>query len=193
MKSQLLIAILFTSFIANAQCPNYGDAAKDDTKRRTTNINKNRKTSPKPDQIDPNVTITKMLNSKDKKTAFSEKKAAIVTGYILKASPEGKESCNCHSGKVADHDIHVFIAPSKNVTLISQCIVVEITPWVKKNHPEWTVAYLNANSGKKVEITGWLLYDWEHLNVSAASNVDLESAKRGTVWELHPFTSLKFK
>lgn len=185
--------LLCAAFSLHAQCPAYGDCPATDVKRRATNTNKNRKTAPSAKNIDTGVTIHKMLSSKDSETIFSEKKAATITGYIFDANPEGKESCNCHSDNAADYDIHVFIAPSATTSSIGECVVVEITPWVKTKHPEWTVAFLKANKGKKVTITGWLLYDWEHTNVSAASNPGLTNAKRGTVWELHPFTSLTFK
>jgi len=195
MKTKLLFfAILFSSFFClNAQtCHNYGDEPSGNTRKGKLNVNKNRHTVPAADEIDTKVTISEMLSSKDDATLFSENKAATITGYLFDALPEGPESCNCKSSDVAKHDIHVFIAPHKNTTSTAQCVVVEITPWVKLQHPEWTADYLKANKGKEVTITGWLLFDWEHIGVSAATHPDKDSNKRGTVWELHPFTSFAF-
>lgn len=190
-KFLLLLTLVFfiSGTYAKADCPNYGDAS--DAKRKTTNISKNRNIIPGDADIDGSVTIFKMLNSQDDENAFDEHKAATITGYLFKAKKEGPESCNCHSSNEADHDIHIFIAPDKNTSSIGGCVVIEITPWVKTQHPDWTADYLNSIKGHKVTVTGWLLYDWEHKGQSAASHPDLDHPARGTVWELHPIAAIE--
>jgi len=186
---QLFIIFMLISLSAKSQtCPKIGDAT--DAKRQATNTNKNRDKVPVETDIDLSVTIFKMLNSQDNANAFDENKAATITGYLFKAKDEGPESCNCHSTNKADHDIHIFIAPSKSVTSIGECVIVEITPWIKKMHPDWTSEYLNSIAGHHVSVTGWLLYDWEHVQQSVASHPDLEKPARGCVWELHPITNI---
>src|SRR5437773_444584 len=48
-----------------------------------------------------------------------------------------------------------------------------------------------SNFDDKVKITGWLLYDFMHTNVSVASNPDITNPHRGTVWEVHPITNIE--
>ncbi len=190
MKKILIPTLLLLTFgVKAAVCPKEGDATDD--KRKNTNINKNRSTIPATSDFDESVTIFKMLNSQDDANAFNESKAATITGYLFKAKDEGPESCNCHSADKSDYDIHIFIAPTKSANSIGECVVIEITPWVKKLHPDWTSAYLNSIAGHKVNVSGWLLYDWEHKAQSAASHPDLERPARGTVWEIHPISDLQ--
>jgi hypothetical protein len=40
-----------------------------------------------------------------------------------------------------------------------------------------------VNTNTQVRITGWLLYDWEHLGVVGQ--------ERATVWEVHPITKIE--
>jgi hypothetical protein len=187
MKKNLpFFLLLFVLKVTAQNCPPEGDAT--DTKRQQTNILKNRDRAPVISDFDSAITIWGMLNSQDESNAFNQNTSITITGYLLKAKDEGPESCNCHSTNKADHDVHIYIAPNKDVTSIGECVVVEITPWVKKNHPEWTSRYLNSIAEHKVSVTGWLFWDWEHTNVSKASHSD--NPKRGTVWEIHPIINI---
>jgi hypothetical protein len=193
MRSKVIPIFVFLLTIAavNYQCPSYGDSPSTDTKRRATNVLKNRKRNPPQASINNSVTLRAMLGSRDRATVFSQNVAARISGFLFEAIPEHGESCNCHSSNASDHDIHVLIAPSKTTSSKSQCVVIEITPWVKEHHPEWTVSYINHNKGKKVIVSGWLLHDWEHTSVSYATTGDPTGAQRGTVWEIHPLTAMR--
>jgi hypothetical protein len=184
-----MLSLVVIQANAGSSCPLQGDAT--DAKRMGTNKMKNRSSAPGDAAFDSSISIFKMLNSEDADDAFDENKAATITGYMFGAKSEGPESCNCHSKDAADHDIHVYIAPSLNTSSIAECVVVEVTPWVKKVHPEWTTAYLNSLKGHRVTIGGWLLYDWEHLGQSTAMHPDGAHNIRGTVWEIHPITNIE--
>ena len=66
----------------------------------------------------------------------------------------------------------------------AKAVVVEATPRVRTNHPQWTVNNLNAiaQSGTKVRISGWLMLDPEHPEQLAQT--------RGTLWEVHPIMQI---
>jgi len=70
-------------------------------KKQDLNTKKNRAKDPVESNIDPNVTINKMLNSGDEPNAFDESKAATITGYMFKAKDEPGESCNCYATDAA--------------------------------------------------------------------------------------------
>jgi len=80
-------------------------------------------------------------------------------------------------------DWHIYLTASPNQG-IANAIIVETTPRVRPNH-HWDKAKLDpfVNSTTQVRITGWLLYDWEH--------IDVIGSQRATVWEVHPITKIE--
>ena len=186
--------MLFAFTLIGDGCPKSGLTKKGTPpkfRNQCLNIKKNRDFKPTASDIDKTVTLQKMMDSRDDSTAFSEHKAATVEGYILKAKDEGMEGCNCYSTDPADHDVHVYISPDPNVSSIAECVVIEITPYTRNINPEWTSEYINQNvTHKKIKVTGWLMFDWEHLNQSFETNLQGERIYRRTVWELHPITDI---
>jgi uncharacterized protein YgiM (DUF1202 family) len=93
------------------------------------------------------------------------------------------ESTNCH--KTADDmvDWHIYFTQSANQP-ISAAVIVETTPRTRPLH-KWTTAMLSAfvNSTTEVRISGWLMYDSEHIGVIGT--------QRATVWEIHPITKIE--
>jgi len=189
-----LIAVVF-SFTAHTQCPKEGRTRKGTPPKiemQKLNILKNRNTQPTPSYIDKSITIDKMMNSKDDPNTFKTSAGVVIQGYIFKAKDEGGESCNCYSNDKKDKDVHVYISTNKNAKSIAECTVIEVTKYSKQLHPEWDAAYFNTHyKGHKVEVTGWMLYDFEHKNVSSETNPNATKINRKTVWEVHPITSVK--
>ena len=170
-------------------CPDTGDARRVEIQR--LNILKNRHSLPKPEEIDRSVSSAKLFNSGDRPNAFNEHAAASIEGYILKAKEEKEESCNCHSHNPSNWDYHVYLNIDKEAHKIGESIVIEITPYTRKLHPEYTLEYIQHLKGKKVRISGWLMFDFEHLSNSYESHPEVEKVFRHTVWEIHPITSIE--
>jgi hypothetical protein len=192
--SLLLLIVVFGLSLNAKDCPVNGkkkDGRVPPLKNQELNRKKNRSSQPGDADFDPSVTIRKMINSEDDTASFDDSKAVTITGYMFSAKKEGGESCNCYASDDAHHDIHVFIAPNKSATSIGECVVVEVTPWTKSNLPDLTVQYFNSIKKHKVKVTGWLMYDFEHKNMSAAWNPDNTDPKRATVWEVHPITDFE--
>jgi hypothetical protein len=63
-------------------------------------------------------------------------------------------------------------------------VIVETTPRTRPAH-KWTTAMLKpfVDSNSQVRISGWLIFDAEHLNVVGK--------QRATVWEVHPITKIE--
>ncbi len=181
--------LIFNCLLGGGNCPDSGDARSH--KVQNLNILKNRHTPPTSNDIVNSVTIDSLLNSKDNPTAFDESKAISIEGYIIKAKEEKSESCNCHSKDPNDWDYHLYFAPTSYQKKISETVVIEITPYSRKLHPEYTFQYIQSIIGKKVKITGWLMYDFEHTNVSQQFNPEAKKIYRKTVWEIHPITSIQ--
>ncbi len=108
-----------------------------------------------------------------------EGRGAILEGFIVAVKQEGTESCNC--GLKGLNDFHIWIAPTKKGPRAT-AMVVEMSPRWKASNPAWALNALKqlVNTSAHVRVTGWLMFDQEHL--------DEVGKTRGTVWELHPVT-----
>lgn len=103
----------------------------------------------------------------------------VVEGYLADAKEEGPESPNCHGADHDFHDFHIWMTKSEGDDR-SNSIVIEMTPPVRANHPNWTVQLLRkiGRGGQRVRVSGWLMLDPEH--------PDQVGKTRGTIWEIHP-------
>jgi len=193
----LIIVSGFGGSKFQSNCPPEGrsrDGSVLSEKWQETNREKNRRTQPAFNDIDQSITLAKMLSSGDDPNKFNHNNGATIEGYIYEARDERKESCNCYSANHADYDVHVFISQNPHPSGIGQCAVIEITPYSRQMNSQWTSQYINQNfAGKKVKVTGWMLHDWEHTDVSYETNPLATHLERRTVWEIHPITNIQFE
>jgi hypothetical protein len=132
-----------------------------------------------------------------------EGSAITVTGFLLKAKAEGKESCNCALSKRADTDIHLVLV-SQLPDLDDQdevdqaemgSVTAEISPRVRRHgHATWLFKNINDFEGEYIRLTGRLMLDTkhipqEHLLPDERRNRGL---KRATNWEVHPVTRFQW-
>lgn len=108
-------------------------------------------------------------------------------GYLshqIKVQTGGSgESTNCHLLQADEVDWHVYVTKSPNQP-ISKAIIVETTPRTRPLH-QWNKTDLDnlVNKNTRVRISGWLMYDWEHIGVIGTQRVN--------VWEVHPITRIE--
>jgi hypothetical protein len=127
---------------------------------------------------------------------FDVKSAATVTGFVLQVEVGGKETCNCHATEPDERDTHIALTLSEGAEK-RQSVVAEVTPRTrllrkKSGQNDWTTSGLGAAiQGKWVEITGWLLFDFEHVHEAENTNPGGAQNWRSTCWEIHPATSIK--
>jgi hypothetical protein len=95
------------------------------------------------------------------------------------------ESTNCHLTADDEVDWHIYLTNSP-AQQIKSAIIVETTPRTRPQH-KWTTAMLPplVDSQTRVRISGWLMYDSEHINVIGT--------QRATVWEVHPITKIEIE
>lgn len=95
------------------------------------------------------------------------------------------ESTNCHLLGQNEVDWHIYLT-SSSAQPISQAVIVETTPRTRPQH-KWTTAMLApfVDSQTSVRISGWLMYDSEHIGVIGT--------QRATVWEVHPITKIEIQ
>ena len=93
------------------------------------------------------------------------------------------ETANCNLLSPDEVDGHMYLTKGPK-QLIKTAIIVETTPRVRPNH-KWTTQMLAAyvSQTKQVRVSGWLMYDFQHL--------DVVGTERGTIWEVHPITKIE--
>jgi hypothetical protein len=81
-------------------------------------------------------------------------------------------------------DYHIWLGDEADDQK-SGAMVVEISPRLLPANPGWTDAALKPVTEKKlkVRISGWPMWDQDHLRDVGAS--------RGTVWEIHPIHKIE--
>jgi hypothetical protein len=181
-----------TTGIGSASCPFEGKAKNGNppaSKLVALNLLKNRSNESSASDLNAAVTLTSMLNSKDDPKIFDEHQGAMISGVLFDVRAEKGESCNCYSNDPNDWDYHIYIG-NADAKSIFDCVVVEMTPYSRSIHPEWTLSYVKSLKGKQVQVTGWLLFDFEHLGQSFDTNPNTNARNRHTVWEIHPVTAL---
>ena len=93
------------------------------------------------------------------------------------------ESTNCNLTANNEVDWHIYLTNSP-AQHISGAIIVETTPRTRPQH-KWTTSMLAplVDSQTQVRVSGWLMYDSEHIGAIGT--------QRATVWEVHPITKIE--
>ena len=117
-----------------------------------------------------------------KQVAAVEARAVTLEGFVMAARHEGKEAANCYDETL--HDVHLMLAANLDDPR-GQWLVAELTPRLRVNHPAWHMKRLRrlARDHRRVRLTGWLLYDQEHLAAAGQSRL--------SPWEIHPVTRIE--
>jgi hypothetical protein len=180
-------------------CGIEGSAVKAEVK--AVNRLKSRTKAPTADDIDTEVTLATMLAPGEDETRFDQTKAARVVAFVVNVKPGGKETCNCQAANPIDKDTHIELGLSPDVPE-NQRVIVEVTPRLRKQMKDatppvdWRTLTLqsqgdNGIKGKWVEITGWLMFDVEHVPEAENTNPGGPKNWRATCWEIHPITEIK--
>jgi len=181
-------------------CPLEGTGKTEDVK--DLNQNKGRYHFPVASDIDSTVTLTSMISPGDEGNRFNVKSAAKVVGFVLEVLKGGVETCNCRATNEDERDTHIMLTLSSMLPTDpdakKQAVVVEVTPRTRILHKQetdkndWTTEALERSlRGKWVEVSGWLLFDFEHIDAAENTNPGNPRNWRATCWEIHPVMSIK--
>jgi hypothetical protein len=178
-------------------CPPEGTAKRAEVK--AINKDKNRFETPTADDIDTDVTLATMLAPGEDDKRFDQTRAARVVGFVVDVKVGGNETCNCGATNPIDRDTHVELALAPEAPP-NQRVIVEVTPRLRKQKKDkevdWSTLTLQSHGkegikGKWVEVTGWLLFDFEHTDGAENSSPGNPSNWRATCWEIHPITDIR--
>jgi hypothetical protein len=165
-------------------CGPTGDAS--DAKTQALDSNKNRTDIPSPGAYIP-VDWNTLANLPTDQTSQLQGAPVEVEGYLshrIQVENSGSgESTNCHLTNLDEVDWHMYLT-NQPAQGIASAIIVETTPRTRPMH-SWDQNKLSQliDSNTKVRISGWLMYDWQHIGVIGT--------QRATVWEVHPITRIE--
>jgi hypothetical protein len=177
-------------------CGQTGTAVKKEVK--ALNLRKNQFGAPTADDIDTDVTLAAMLAPGEDEDRFDATKAARIVGFVMDVKVGGVETCNCKATNPIDRDTHIELAAAPGAPN-NQRMIAEVTPRLRKQMKDkgvdWTTHTLQSHGkggikGKWVEVTGWLLFDFEHTDKAENSSPGNPANWRATCWEVHPITEI---
>lgn len=128
---------------------------------------KHRAKAPQEADIDAAVSLQALLD-KSGKDAWSDQKGARIEGYVVQVEHE------------PDNDVKVVLAGAKSEPNTKHWVIVEVCPEWRQRNAGMAEGKLRALVGKKVAVVGWLYREPE----------DESDDPRGTLWEIHPATSI---
>jgi hypothetical protein len=118
--------------------------------------------------------------------AANEGDAVTVEGFIFVIRPQtgNQEKTNCDQTAAEDTDWHIALTENFGDPE-PKAVVVETTPRVRKDHPNWTTIALApfVKKNSPVRISGFTMLDPEHKNQL--------TTHRSTLWEIHPIMKIE--
>jgi hypothetical protein len=173
-------------------CPAEGSAHNHDA--QFLNTLKNRSALTTADDVDPRVTLDALLAPGTDRRRWDWHRAATIEGWVVSVKMGSIETCNCRASDPRLRDTHITLAPAPDAPA-TQHVIVEVTPrwraWAARRGLDWsTVGLRRALYRHRVRVTGWLLFDREHLAESENTAPGRFDNWRGTAWELHPVTAI---
>lgn len=175
-------------------CGLEGDASNPSV--RELNRLKNRTTPPEPQQMDPRVTLSAMLEPGDDRSRWDERLGAEITGYVWDVKVGGVETVNCRASDPQHRDTHIELVLDPMDSSANHRVIVEVTPRMRvlaeQRGEDWSTNGLRDHlQGRWARVRGWLLFDTEHSEQSVNTAPRRPRDWRATAWEIHPVTSLE--
>ena len=183
-----VLSFLFV-FVSAQPCPKSGSAKT--AKQKQLNIAKNKSVSVSSSKTPVFIPLDSMITTakQDDVNWFIVGDYIVTEGFLINAIEEGPESCNCSGAdaNLKNGDVHMYLGLTKNAKP-KNCMIIEITPAFKKKHPDYE-KWLTP--GKKIRVTGYLLYDFIHRKDALMTCTNCGKTWRNNCWEIHPITNIK--
>ena len=158
------------------------------------NYMKNRWSSPKTKDIKRTITLEAVLAAGKDTNRWSDNNAAEIEGVVFDVKAGGIESTNCRAQDLAERDTHIEIVRSLDDSGPTRRMIVEVTPRLRaiaaKRGVDWSTEGLQKLIGHKVKISGWMLFDFEHIDEAENTGPKRRDNWRATAWEIHPVTDI---
>jgi hypothetical protein len=186
--------VLPAPFVVNPSSRGPPEGLSDDPAVRARNVLKNREAAPSQSDIDKHVTLAALLAPGPDETRFDETKAATIVGVVTDVKMSGRTSANFKSARAADRDVTIRLAATRDAARNQQVFVI-LTPRFREQmearQVDWSLPALRSLVGKKVQVSGWLLFNGPHKRWAENTNPGGTNNFRATAWELHPVTEIK--
>jgi hypothetical protein len=173
-------------------CGPYGSAVS--PRAQQFNGLKNRSSEPKDKNIKREITLAALLASGKDANRWSNDSAAEIEGWVFDVKPGGVESVNCGARDLADRDTHIEIVGNLDDAGPTRRLIIEVTPRVRAmaatKGQDWSTEALLGLKGHRVRVTGWMLFDFEHVDEAENTAPRKRDNWRATAWEIHPVTNI---
>ena len=152
---------------------------------------KNRVAIPRQPDFDPAATLDALLAPGEDRDRWSPQRAAVVEGYVVRVVEAGVELSNCLS--LTRRDIHLELALALDAPPADR-LIAEVTPRMRDRlttGEDWSTRALTRSLvGRRVRVSGWLMFDREHQGEAENTRPGRAANWRRTAWEIHPVTSI---
>jgi hypothetical protein len=175
--------------------PRTGDAVS--SKVQALNFLKTRSEIPTAQDVNPAVTFPALIQPGNDISRWKPSMAASVVGYVTKVGVGGVETVNCHAKDAAHRDTHIdLVVSAKDANDERKHVIVELTPKLRavmaQQGVDWGTDILRKKLlGRCAKISGWMLFDEEHISESVNTAPSNQKDWRATAWEIHPITAIE--
>lgn len=150
--------------------------------------------SPTAKDIKRVITLEAVLAPGKDTDRWPDNSAAEIERVVFDVKPGGIESTNCGARDLADRDTHIEIVRSIDDSGPTRRVIVEVTPrlraMARARGLDWSTQALQSLRRHRVKITGWMLFDFEHVDESENTAPKKRDNWRATAWEIHPVTDI---
>jgi len=112
-----------------------------------------------------------------------ESQGVVVEGYLRSVKPLGPTAANARRQPKENRDWRLALVAAPDADHASSVVAV-VSPRIRANHPEWTLAKLQelSASRQRVRIGGWLLF---------GSPTLMKVRQAATSWRIHPVLKIE--
>jgi hypothetical protein len=156
---------------------------------------RNRDKAPTERDIDKEISLAAMLAPGFDSNRFENEKAARISGFVVAVRLGGKTTANFKSVDPNKRDTNIEMALSKDAPRVQRVLAIinwRLREQMKAKGIDWSTKALQASlMGKWIEVTGWMLFNTQHIASAENTNPGHPNNWRATSWEIHPVTDIK--
>ncbi len=152
---------------------------------------------PSAQDVDSTATLAAIVAPGDDQHRWDERRAAVVVGFAVDVPSRAASRVPIVTSRgLKGRDTHIELVLDSADTGRPRRVIVEVTPRVRAQMAaqgvDWSTQALQREFvGHWVRVSGWLLFDTDHVKQSANTAPASPDVWRATAWEVHPVTGIE--